>query len=401
MGDAQIPAVAVAPESKSADEPSASALEVSLVTLPASRPAIDARGLALGVLAALASVYAMWWARAFAIPLLVGIVISYTLYPLVAWLEAIRIPRVVGTAVVMASVMSALAFGVYSLRGQMQTIIGQLPEAATKLSSGLESMRIGQIGSMQKMQSAAAQVEKAATQAAGGPSAPRQTATHVIVDQPNFKLRTFLWQSSVGTLGALSQAAMVVFLVFFLLLGGDRFKRNLVRLTGPSLSRRKITVHILNDINHSIQRYLLMLFTTNLLVGLLTWIVFRWIGLENAGAWAAAAGLLQIVPYLGPAVTAVATAMAAFIQFNSLAMAALVGGASVAIATVIGTFVTTWMTGRIANVNSAAVFISLMFWGWLWGVWGMFLSIPIIVIVKVVSQHVEQFHPVAELLGDS
>jgi len=160
-------------------------------------------------------------------------------------------------------------------------------------------------------------------------------------------------------------------------------------------------VHILNDINHSLQKYLLMLFTTNLLVGMLTWIVFRWLGLENAGAWAAAAGLLHIVPYLGPAVTAGATAMAAFIQFDSLGMAALVGGASLAIATVVGTFVTTWMTGRIANMNSAAVFVSLMFWGWLWGVWGMLLSIPIVVIIKVVSQHVEQLHPVAELLGDS
>ncbi|MGC1388787.1 MAG: AI-2E family transporter, partial [Steroidobacteraceae bacterium] len=241
----------------------------------------------------------------------------------------------------------------------------------------------------------------AAARAADGTAAPRQAATHVIVDQPAFKLRSFLWESSMGTLGALSQAAMVVFLVFFLLVGGDRFKQKFVRLTGPSLSRKKITVHILNDINHSIQRYLLMLFTTNLMVGLLSWIVFRSLGLENAGAWAAAAGLLQIVPYLGPAVIAVATATAAFIQFNSLGMASLVGGASVAIATVIGTFVTTWMTGRIANLNSAAVFISLMFWGWLWGIWGMLLSIPIVVIVKVVSQHVEQLHPVAELLGDS
>jgi len=186
-----------------------------------------------------------------------------------------------------------------------------------------------------------------------------------------------------------------------LLVGGDRFKRNLVRLTGPSLSRKKITVQILNDINHSIQKYLFMMLTTNLLVALLTWAVFRWLGLENAGAWAAAAGLLHIVPYLGSAVAAIATAMAAFIQFDSLGMAMLVGGASLAIATVVGTFVTTWMTGRIANMNSAAVFVSLMFWGWLWGVWGMLLSIPIIVIIKVVSQHVEQLHPVAELLGDS
>lgn len=400
MGSTPSPLVVVAPDSARTVEQGGSAVDASIVSLPASRPAVDARGLALGVLAALALVFALSWARAFAIPLLLGIVISYTLYPLVAWLEAIRIPRVVGTVIVMAGVISALAFGMYSLRGQMQTIIGQLPEAATKLSAGIAGMRIGQIGDMQKMQSAATQVEKAATQAAGGPAAPRQAATHVIVDQPTFKLSTFLWQSSMGTLEALGQAAMVVFLVFFLLVGGDRFKRNLVRLTGPSLSRKKITVHILNDINHSIQKYLLMLVTTNLLVGLLTWVAFRWLGLENAGAWAAAAGVLHIVPYLGSAVAAVATAMAAFMQFNSLAMAVLVAGASLAIATVIGTFVATWMTGRIANMNSAAVFISLMFWGWLWGIWGMLLSIPIIVIVKVVSQHVEQLHPIAELLGD-
>jgi predicted PurR-regulated permease PerM len=401
MGDASIAAVVAASESIDAVEQNPSAVDASLVTLPASRPAVEARGLALGVLAALVSVYALWWGRAFAIPLLLGIVISYTLYPLVAWLEAIRIPRILGTVIVMATVISALTFGVYSLRGQMQTIIAQLPEAATKLSAGLAGMRIGQVGNMQKMQNAATQVEKAATQAAGGPAAPRQAVTHVIVDQPTFKLSSFLWKSSMDGLGALGQAAMVVFLVFFLLLGGDRFKRNLVRLTGPSLSRKKITVQILNDINHSIQKYLFMMLTTNLLVALLTWAVFRWLGLENAGAWAAAAGLLHIVPYLGPAVMAVATAMAAFIQFDSLGMAVLVGGASLAIATVVGTFVTTWMTGRIANMNSAAVFVSLMFWGWLWGVWGMLLSIPIIVIVKVVSQHVEQLHPIAELLGDS
>jgi predicted PurR-regulated permease PerM len=400
MGDACIAAVVSAPELTDAVEQDPSAV-ASLITLPAARPAVEARGLALGVLAALVSVYALWWGRAFAIPLLLGIVISYTLYPLVAWLEAIRIPRIIGTAIVMATVVSALALGVYSLRGQMQTIIGQLPEAAAKLSAGLAGMRIGQVGNMQKMQNAATQVEKAATQAAGGPVPPHQAVAHVIVDQPTFKLSSFLWKSSMDTLGALGQAAMVVFLVFFLLLGGDRFKRNLVRLTGPSLSRKKITVQILNDINHSIQKYLLMMLTTNLLVALLTWAVFRWLGLENAGAWAAAAGVLHIVPYLGPAVTAVVTAMAAFIQFDSLGMALLVGGASLAIATVVGTFVTTWMTGRIANMNSAAVFVSLMFWGWLWGVWGMLLSIPIIVIIKVVSQHVEQLHPVAELLGDS
>jgi predicted PurR-regulated permease PerM len=81
-------------------------------------------------------------------------------------------------------------------------------------------------------------------------------------------------------------------------------------------------------------------------------------------------------------------------------MAFLVGAASLTIATIVGTIVTTWMTGRIAKMNAAAVFISLLFWGWLWGVWGMLLAIPLVVIAKVVSEHVEQLQPVAELLGE-
>ncbi len=400
MNSAAVPTAIGATGPARAVEPLGPAVDESLVTLPATRISVDARGLALGILAAFACVFALSWAQSFVVPLLLGIVVSYTLNPLVVWLEAIKIPRVIGTLIVMTSVIGALVMGTYSVRGQMQTIIEQLPEAATKFATALGRMQIGQIGNMQKMQSAATAVERATTQATGGSAAPRQPATHVIVDQPTFKLSSFLWESSMGALGAMGQAAMVVFLIFFLLLGGDTFKRKLVRLTGPSLSKRKITVHILDDINGSIQKYMLMLLTTNLLVGLLSWIAFHWIGLENAGAWAAAAGLLHIVPYLGPGVTAIATGMAAFMQFESFGMALLVAGAFLAIATLVGTFVTTWMTGRIANMNSAAVFISLLFWGWLWGVWGMLLSIPIIVIVKVVSQHVEQLHPLAELLGD-
>jgi predicted PurR-regulated permease PerM len=377
-----------------------STVNASLVTLPAARIQVDARGLALGILASLATVFALSWAQSFVIPLLLGIVISYTVNPLVNWLEAIKIPRVGGTVIVIASIIGALIFGTYSLRGQMQTIVAQLPEAAATFATGVAQMRISGIGNLQTMQNAAAAVERATTQETPGPVARHQHATHVIVDEPAFKLDNFLWQNSLGALGGIAQAAMVVFLVFFLLLGGDTFKRKLVRVTGPSLSKRKIAVRILDDVNDSIQKYMLMLLTTNLVVALLTWIAFSWIGLENAGAWGVTAGLLHIVPYLGPGVTAVATGMAAFMQFHSLPVALLAAGSSLAIATLVGILVTTWMTGRIAHLNSAAVFISLLFWGWLWGVWGMLLSIPIIVIVKVVSQHVEQLHAMAELLGD-
>ena len=396
----QRPASSRTADSAHAVERPGPAADAFLVTAPETPVRVDARGFALGTIAALALIFALSWAQAFVVPLLLGIVIAYMLNPLVAWLEAIRIPRVIGTAVVMTGMLGALVLGAYSLRGQMQAIVDQLPDAATKFAAGVARIRIGRGGDLQKMQAAATTVESATAQAAGGPDTRRQAATHVIVDRPRFVLGDVLWQSSMGALGAMGQAAMVAFLVFFLLRGGDTFKRKLVRITGPSLSERKITVRILDDINDSIQKYFFMLLTTNLLVAMLSWIAFRWIGLENAGAWGATAGVLHIVPYLGPCATAVATGMAAFMQFGSFAMALAAAGASLVIATLVGTFVTTWMTGRIANLNPAAVFISLLFWGWLWGVWGMLLSIPIIVIIKVVSHHVEPLHSMAELLGD-
>lgn len=360
----------------------------------------EARGLALVILATVAVVFALEWAQSFIISMMLGILFAYTLNPLVVWLERIRIPRVAGSIVVMVSVVCALGLGTFSLRGQIQTILDQVPEAVSKVSAGLATMRKGEASTMQKVQTAAEEIEKATSEAGAMTSTPRQKATRVVVDTPGFKLGNFLLVGSMGAAGMIGQAAMVLFLTFFLLLSGDTYKRKLVRLTGPSMSSRKITVHILDDINESIQRYMFMLLATNVMVGLLTWIALRWVGLENAGAWAVAAGLLHVIPYFGPAVTAAGVGMAAFMQFDSMSTALLVAGASVAIATLIGTFVTTWMTGRIARMNTAAVFVSLLFWAWLWGVWGLLMSIPITVIVKVVAQHVEQLESVAELLGE-
>lgn len=374
----------------------------SHLTLPEPPPPTDVRSIALGVLALLAVVFALSWAQVFVVSLILGIVFAYTLNPLVEVLERMRVPRMLGAALVMVAVVGGLGLAAYSLRGEMQTILDQLPEAAAKISDSLASLRRGPAGNMQKVQKAASVLESATAGATAAPPLPATgtRATHVVIDTPTIRLNDALVSGSRDVLGFLGHAVMVLFLVFFLLAGGDTFKRKLVRLTGPPLSRKKITVHILDDINSSIQKYMVMLLLTNVLVAVLCWIAFHLFGLENAGAWAAAAGVLHLIPYFGPAITAFATGMAAFMQFNSLSTALLVAITSMGIAVLVGTFVTTWMTGRIAKVNATAIFISLLFWGWLWGAWGMLLSIPIVVIIKVLSQHIERLNPLSELLGE-
>lgn len=358
---------------------------------------VDARGVALAMIATLSFVFALQWAQRFFIPVIFAIFISYTLNPLVRILERLRLPRSVAASIVMLSIFCGLAAVGNTLHDEFESILEQLPNTTHRLSRALSKVRDDQPSAIQQMQKAANEIANATNQAAGmKPRNNRQAPAA----EPMLRLTELLWAGSLGAIGFLGEVTMVLFLVFFLLLSGDMFKRKLVKLTGPSISNKKITVHILDAMNESIQRYMSMLLVTNILLALLMWGVLRWIGLENAGAWAVAAGLLHVIPYFGPLLIVGATGLVAFMQFESVSSALLVAGSALAIATLVGTFVTTWMTGRIAKMNAAAVFIALLFWGWLWGIWGLLLGIPIVVVIKVIAEHVDGMQSIAELLGE-
>jgi predicted PurR-regulated permease PerM len=372
---------------------------VDALLLP-ENDSIQVKNVALVVLTTIAVIFALDWAQNFVITILLGVLLSYTLNPVVKWLEYIKIPRVIGSSLVILALMCSITFAAFTLRGQVQSIISKLPEVSSKLISTFATNSGEPLTNIQKVQIAATQVETATNSVANTVTTKKTPTMHVVIDEHKFKIGDFLWRGSLGIFGFVGGAITVAFLAYFLLLSGDTFRRKLVRLTGPSLSRKRITVHILEDINNSIQRYMFMLLVTNIMVGILMWIAFRILGLENAGAWAVAAGFLHVVPYFGPVITAAATGIAAYMQFDSIPMALLVSGASMLIATLVGVFFTTWMTGRIAKMNPAAVFISLLFFTWLWGVWGMLLGIPIIVIIKVACVHIEHLQPISELLGE-
>lgn len=364
---------------------------------------VNARGLSLGILATIAFVFALQWAQKFFVPLLLGILIAYTLNPVVRWLERWHVKRIIGATLVTAVIVGAMAGTLYRLQGEFFNILDELPTLTHKVTRILTNTS-GQRSTLQQMQAAAAEIERAASNV--GADAKRLAQQRRQYPPPaaaaSSPIRVMDWvlAGSMSLAAFMSQATMVVFLVFFLLLAGDTFKRKLVKLTGPSLTRKKVTVHILDDINTSIQSYMFMLLVTNILLALLMWGALRLIGLENAGAWAAFAGVAHLMPYFGPLVITVATGLAAFLQFETLSMVMLVGGASMAIATLVGMVVATWMTGKIARMNPAAVFVSLLFWGWLWGVWGLLLGVPVVMVLKVVAERVEGMEVVSELLGE-
>ncbi|MBX3652904.1 MAG: AI-2E family transporter [Ramlibacter sp.] len=359
---------------------------------------VDVRSLSLAILAVLAVLAVLRWASPFFIPLMLGLMFSYALSPLVNALERLRLPRALGAALLLVAILGALGGTAYALTDQANAVVEALPNAARKLGDVMRRQRAAQPGALETVQKAATQLERVAEEN-GGPTTASRGVTRVQIERPRLNVKDYLWSGTLGLMNLLGQIVVVTFLTYFLLISGDTFRRKLVRIAGPSLSRKKITVQALDEINGQIQRYLLVQLGSSLLVGLVTGLSFWALGLNNAAVWGVAAGVLNLVPYVGSILVTVAAALVAFLQFGQLNMALWVGGASLVINMIEGYLLTPWLTSQTSRMNPVAVFVGVLAWGWLWGVWGLLLGIPILMAVKAICDRVDDLKPVGELLG--
>lgn len=370
-----------------------------VVEAPARTP-VDAHSVALTIIAVLAGLFVLHWAQAVFIPLVIGLMISYALSPLVNGMEKWHIPRAIGAAILLFSIIGGVGATAYSLRDEASSMISSLPEEAAKFRRTLNKQWGSTEGTMEKVQKAAVQLERAATESAPTAPAVPRGVTRVQIEKPKLNINDYLWNGTIGLATSLGVATMVLFLAYFLMVSGDSFRRKLVKITGPTLTRKKVTVQMLNDITRQIQRYMLVQLFTSSLVGVATWLVFLWVGVEHAAVWGILAGLLNTIPYLGAVVITGGTTLVAFLQFGTLDMAILVGGSSLLITSLEGYLLTPWLTSRASQMSAVAVFVGVLFWGWLWGAWGLLLGVPILMAIKTVCDHVEDFKPVGELLGE-
>jgi predicted PurR-regulated permease PerM len=367
---------------------------------PASvRMAIDVRSTALTILAAAATVALLWWAQAVFIPVFLAVLVSHALEPVVGHLERWKCPRSIATFLVLGSVVAALGYGVYALGEPTSTFIGQMPQQARKLRMALESTMRNSGGTIDRVQQAATELEKVANTAAGSPPAPAGVQ-RVRVEEPSFRVGDFLWRGSRGLLEFLASIVVVFFLTYYLLLAGDLYRRKLASIAGPSLSRRRQVLRILLDIDDQMRRYLIARCVISLMVAVATWAAMAAVGLKQSVMWGVVAGLLNVVPYVGPIAAVVGITLAAFAQFGMLTQTAVAAGLAALIAFVEGNLLTPRLTGRAGGMNSVTIFGSILFWGWLWGVWGMLLAIPIMTAVKAICSRVDDLQPVAALLSE-
>jgi predicted PurR-regulated permease PerM len=352
---------------------------------------------ALVVLAVLAVVGAAKVTESFLVPVVAGAMLSYALKPLVRALERIHVHRVIGSALVLLCAIAAVGGSAFLLRDDAAQLIAQLPDAAHQLRLAATSHR-GPDGPIEHVRAAAAELNKAAAEATG--TVPTQ---HAVSNPPTLATDVQHWitDQSAKMLGVITQLAIAALLAYFLLASGDTFRRKLVHLAGPTLAQRRITVEILDDIHRQVQRYLVVLLFTNILIALGVWGVLLASGIDRAGLWAAIGGVLHVIPYVGTAVTTAGIAIAVFLQTGSLGQTFGVGLAVLAISSAIGMGLVPWLQGRAARMNAAAVFVALLFFGWLWGGWGLLLGAPLAAVLKTIADRIPRMEPVGELLGEA
>lgn len=354
--------------------------------------------LSVGVLGVVAAIAALYLARGFFVPLLIGILGAYALRPPVNWLKAGRVPRSVGAALVLAVAVGSISWIGFTLSDDASAMIEKLPEAARKIRRAVGAARDGAPSALQNMQAAADELQGAAADAGAATKPAAKKPVAPAVAAPTW-LQDYLLAQSALLVTVAAQAPIVLLLTYFLLASGQHFRRKLLLLVGSSLARKKDTVRILDEVDSQVQRYLLVMLLSNAVLAVVCWLAFLALGLEQAGVWGAAAGVLHFVPYLGTSLIAISTGTAALLQSGSLLYAFTVASVALLLSGAIGFVFMNWLQSRFARVNAAVLFIALLFFGWLWGIWGLLLGAPLVAIVKAVFDRVEVLKPAGELLG--
>ena len=368
----------------------------------AIRGPIDIRSVSLVMLATFSCIYLLYWAQSILIPIVFSLLCGYALNPIVKRLSRWGVPRALSAALLLVMIVGGLSWLGYSLRDETMAMIDQLPTAAKRIKWTLKQVW-GESGKViEKVQEAADEIQEVTgeDETSDETSSGEREVARVQIDEARINIRDYLWGGSMGLVTTVSQAMIVILMIFFFLAYGHLYKHKLVRIAGPALEKKKITVQILNDLNTQIQGFLLVMVVSIVFVGVLTWLAFLWIGMENPAVWGVAAGLLCAIPYIGPSIIFVGSAVMALLQFGSVGTALGVAFISLIITSIQGFILMPMLASKASSINAVAMFIGLMFWGWIWGTVGLLLAVPMLMVVKACCDRIENLQPLGELLGE-
>jgi predicted PurR-regulated permease PerM len=365
---------------------------------------VSVHNVAFNVMAALAVVLVLQYAQAVLIPVVLGVLISYGLVPLVDAFQRVHLPRAIGAAVAISLFVGTVGLGAYAFSDDAMAVVSSVPQAAKRLSERVRAQRRGPAGALEKMQQAAKEIDRVAQEAAApvkpDPPPPRNGVQKVEVVEPSIRATDYLWSGGVGFIWFAGQFVLVLFLVYFFLVTGDLYKRKLIKIAGPKLSQKKAAVQILDDISHQIATFMRVQLFTSFIVSVATGLALWWFGVEQYVVWGLLAGIFNSIPYIGPVIVTAALGVVTFLQFNDPLKSAYICAVAFAITSLEGFLLTPMLMGRAAQMNPVAIFVGLLFWSWIWGIWGTILAVPLLMMLKAICDHVEHLESYGELLGE-
>jgi predicted PurR-regulated permease PerM len=354
------------------------------------------------VIATLAVIAALWWGQRFLIPLVAGLMLAILVMPLTIrlahWLHSV----VVATTLTLLIVIGVLALGVMAFGGQLVRVVERAPEMISMVAQQLTETEPGVDSVLSRARVALHELDNAADRlVAGKPvrssrrAMPVAPPSQTLASQPNNNittgattaLRETAMNGSTVLLGFTANLSVILFIAFFVLAGGKPLTEKFLNLWSYTPQAHEHAKRAMLESARQIRMYCAVLAVTNTLIGISVWLVFKWANLPDAAGWGVAAGVLHLVPYLGMAVLTALGAAETFLVHETMGMALGMALFLVVLSTLIGTLGTAWLQGRAAKMNSAAVFIGLVFWGVLWGVWGLFLGPALVVLIKVLAEH--------------
>ena len=346
-----------------------------------SQRPFDVRSIALTGLFILAMFYTIYFMRSILLPIVLALLLSYLLRPIVRGLDRLKIPLSVSAALLLIGFFGLIGYGISVLATPTAEWLQKAPAGFAELQRKLVPVK----KSVAQVTQATGEIEKLAS--ANAEIKAVEVKRHPITEALFMRTPEFI-----------ASAVLSLILLYFLLVYDQAFIAKLVKLL-PTLSDKKTAVGIAHDIEAQISRYLFTVTAINVCLGVAVGTAVGLLGLRNPVMWGVMVALLNFVPYLGALTGIICMTVGAALSFDSLGYAFVFPAVYLSFGVLEGSFITPWIMGRSLTLNPVIILLSLTFWGWMWGIIGIILAVPILAAFKILCAHIKPMEPLAEFLS--
>jgi predicted PurR-regulated permease PerM len=341
---------------------------------------IDIQTIVMPVLTLMVGTAFFHYAQPIIVPLLLAAALTYVLLPAVDLLKKFRISHSVAVVIVMLIVVGIAILLILLLFGQLSDLASSIPEYKDKIVEALNNLQ--------------QRFSEYLRYFPGGLS-DRQVIELDMAQLQQFSGYFFQGLGSLTT--ALGRILILFFLTLFMMIDSDLIKRKIKSIFGSR--QMEATEEIINEINRQLKGFIRIKFAVVIGLAIVVTVGLLIFGVKYAYIWGPLVGIMNLVPYIGSIVSAIPPIIVAGIQYNSVLYMFWVALFFLVVQFIEGNIVTPRLTSGSVDLNTTAVLVSVMYWGWLWGFIGIVLAVPITVAVKIVCDHVEPLKPIGVMLG--